>query len=623
MPQSNYLIATSNLSDLTNPILARKNLGRIPGATGNGVVDDTTAITTAIAGCVAANTPLVLTGGWTYTVGTITVPSNLHVIGDGLTTIKLKNNAGGPLFKWAASTTNNVVFYNLILNGNRTNQPGDPINLTSSAFYGLAGAIVTNSKFISLNIFNFSTSGFGWEYPFSLIYQDTIFDDIKIVNIGQTGMAGNLLRCGVTRSLVDNSADGLSRNNDYGFSFSATQSTFRTLRVLMNATDLGSANRVGFALAGSVTVAGGSASGNTLDDIDIDCRSGPLNFSYTIDGGFDNLDGASDNKLTNLYSRNCVNNCDYEILNQRNLQSSNWSVINGGGPSGTSVGLIIKDTVGMVLNGFYYDSTNQIQDAIRLGAGDWPATAQPSKDITINGYAIDGGYSIARIDACNNITFSNGIAKDIGGPGFYTYPGGSSNILTNLQVLGLTLDGAQKPWDIDHVSGANLSNIICSNLSQPGFEHGAGCSNVMLHGVKGVAFETFSNTQSFNGFYEGKLNGYWMFGQQGGAVGVIDLGDTLPKNAVVTKMDGFIMASVTSAGGTGKISIGLVGNTGAFVPASSGWVIGNPFQGIQDGALANNYWNFAAPANVAVEISVEPLTAGFLQWVIQYYVRPS
>ncbi len=580
------------------------------GAVGNGTTNDTAAVAAGIAAAAAAKMPLLFTGGKTYIVDSLTLISNAVLIGDKNTTIKLKANATGGIFKWAVGTTDNVTVRDLILDGNRTNQPGDPINTTSSGFYGLAGAVVTNSRFTGLEIRNFASAGFGWQNPFSLLYQDTIFDDIKVTNVAQGGIWGNFNRCSMSRCYVDNSANGLSRNNDYCFGLNAISSTFRTLRGIQNNTNLGSASRVGLAL-GRVTALGNACNNNVIDDVEIDNALGARNFGFTIDTG-------DHNQVSNIRSKNCIWNADIEILSQTDFQGSNFMVENSQSTA-NCFGMFIHDSQRVKISGFDYDGridTSGSQDIVQIDVGLDPSVPQ---EILISDFNFTGGYSGFRLGKCTDVQLVNGTRKS-GNNLFYVSPGGSGNPVTNLKIDNVNVLNSVRPWVADHIIGADISNVTCTTLSQPGFEHGAGCSNVMLHGINGVAFETFGNTQCFNGFYEGHICSNWRFAQHGGAIGVIDLGDTLPKGAVVTRMNGFIGASTA---GAGSISIGIIGDTNAFLAASSGFVLGNPFGGIQDGTVPNYYWNFGPAANIAVEITGGTLTAGFLIWNIWYHIRPS
>lgn len=120
------------------------NLLDINGAKGDGIVDNTSYINTAL----ATGLPVYIPAG-TFLTGAITVPVNSVIFGSGvLSVIKLKTTGNATVLSLGSGTT----IRDLTINGDKANQVG-------SGFHGVKITNGVLSKLINLNIINAKGDG--------------------------------------------------------------------------------------------------------------------------------------------------------------------------------------------------------------------------------------------------------------------------------------------------------------------------------------------------------------------------------------------------------------------------------------------------------------------------------
>jgi hypothetical protein len=126
-----------------------------------------------------------------------------------------------------------------------------------------------------------------------------------------------------------------------------------------------------------------------------------------------------------------------------------------------------------------------------------------------------------------------------------------------------------------------------------------------------------------HGTFDGTLVKTYHFGLQGGAVGTIDLLETIPKNSQITDVTYHVRSALTSGTSAATVALGVVGSTALFKAAtiisdaSFAATGSGTHSGIQNGTPAN-FSKLAAEANLALTIGVEALTAGILIIMVKY-----
>lgn len=114
------------------------------------------------------------------------------------------------------------------------------------------------------------------------------------------------------------------------------------------------------------------------------------------------------------------------------------------------------------------------------------------------------------------------------------------------------------------------------------------------------------------------------FAVDGGTVGDIGLGVTLPDNAIITRSWYSVLAGLTSADSTAEVSLSIptddvAGIAAATAISTTNWDAGN-HEGIQDGAAANFSVQTTAARELTLTIGVQALTAGKLILFCDYVV---
>lgn len=116
------------------------------------------------------------------------------------------------------------------------------------------------------------------------------------------------------------------------------------------------------------------------------------------------------------------------------------------------------------------------------------------------------------------------------------------------------------------------------------------------------------------------------FATDGGAIGSIGIGPSLPDNAVITRLWYEVLTTFTSATDAATVALSIPtddsGGLKAAVAISNG---ANPWDagfhdGIQDGAAANFSEKTTAERQITMDIAVEALTAGKMMVFAEYFV---
>jgi hypothetical protein len=116
------------------------------------------------------------------------------------------------------------------------------------------------------------------------------------------------------------------------------------------------------------------------------------------------------------------------------------------------------------------------------------------------------------------------------------------------------------------------------------------------------------------------------FAVDGGAIGTIGLGVTLPDNAIITRAWYEVITTLTSSTDAATVAIGLpVDDVGGIVAAIAISDVSNPWdaglhEAIQDGTVANFSTKTTAAREISIDIAVEALTAGKFIVFCEYVV---
>jgi len=108
------------------------------------------------------------------------------------------------------------------------------------------------------------------------------------------------------------------------------------------------------------------------------------------------------------------------------------------------------------------------------------------------------------------------------------------------------------------------------------------------------------------------------FSVDGGSVGAIGLGVTLPDNAIIQRAFIDVVTGMTSAGGAGTIALHAEG-AGDILAAVDADTLSGIEEGIQDGTAANMV-KCTAARELTATIAVEDLTAGAFVLFVEYVV---
>lgn len=441
------------------------------GAAGNGIADDTSAVQAAFNAAAAQHLPLLVVGGGVYAIDSVTIPSNLTVLGDGNTAFLLRANAAGSMFVWRSSaTTTNVSIDNVILNGNIANQSGAPHNLLHSIFYdATAGtATVTNSSFTRLNVLNIDGSlftanngGIGNQFT------DCLFRDITITGHSQDAIDLQCTRCLLDRIKDFNASNTMVRADCNGVSVTALDSIFRDIKVTLTTTSAGGAQLVGFSLT-APTVSTGNC---ILDAIDVDCGSVTNNFGFSIFS-------CAGVKMSNLISRNCIYNTDFEFLTVIDSHGSNLSSVNSCASGSGSFGLIFNACLRLSIDGYSYSSPANIQDFIAFQSGCF--------GIEIVNYTTLNGTGIS-LNAGNDIRLVNGYMKTPFFSGSAVIRNSGANSVNRVLIDGLSIDGGYQAFSWNNMHDSTIDNVVQTNMSVTSISQNANCSNISYGNLDGFS----------------------------------------------------------------------------------------------------------------------------------------
>jgi len=593
------------------------------GAVGDGSTNETSKVTTAFAYAAANKVPLHVQGGGTYIVDSIPLLSNLKIIGDGNTTFKLKNSAAGGMFVWpTGATVDNFAIRDLILDGNFAGQPGAPHNLIHSIFFGANDTcLITNSEFVGLFGQNIDGQLFGGNGGVAdAIYTDCLFNRIRVFHHTQTAISLQHLRCLFEKIGIDNASNASvpssGQGGAYGVALKGSYSTIRDMKVALTTTLQGVIDRAGFAL----TAASNSVGNNLVDGIEVDSGGVAHNFAFTIDTGFGN-------RLNNLLARNGAYNCDFEILNQVDLQGSNWR---SDGDLASGVGMIFDGCARCKVKNYNYKGTTQSSDAIRVNSN----LHGLCDDVQVDGYTIHTQGEGIRVTAGGRkLRFTNGYITGLdtgtgaGNCGIYMDGGAPT---TELVIDGLVIDGCNIPWHLANLQGGLLNNITVLNATTPRIEQTSDCRNIRYSDIRGVDFgRQAGNTYGLSALIGSRqLLSYYAFPVHGGTIGTITLDPALPAGAVVRRAYFQTIITPTSATNAATISFGLTGQGGPFpaalaavLNANSNYIAGNMRDGSIDGSNAAAFFSSGnIEANPTMTIAGQALTAGFILIFIDYDV---
>lgn len=138
---------------------------------------------------------------------------------------------------------------------------------------------------------------------------------------------------------------------------------------------------------------------------------------------------------------------------------------------------------------------------------------------------------------------------------------------------------------------------------------GGSTRQVKLGGDEGLHLKGFGKA-----FYD--------FTEDGGVIGSIDTGITIPADAIITRAWYSVLDALTSAGAA-TMALGFTGKTGAFKAATAFDHVDMAegfHEAIQDGTVANFEEIGGTAVNVLFTIAGANLTAGAVDIIFEYYI---
>jgi hypothetical protein len=582
------------------------------GVVGDGAANDTAAVTAAFAYAASEKIPLWVTGGGIYAVDSVPLLSNLRVLGDGNTTFRLKANASGSMFVWpTGATTSRVTFSRLLLDGNFANQAGAPHNLIHSIFVGAdSTSIVADSVFDDLYFSNVDGMAIGTlNGAAPTTFNDCVFRDLRVFHHTQTAFVAILNRCTVGNFYSDNASNTSvpfsGQGNAYGLAVKASRSVIRGIRVALSVT---AQTLAGGGTAGISLVSPSSSDGyNTLTECDVDCGGCTSNFGYSIDTG-------KGNKVSKCTAHNGNFNCDFGFFTQTDLQVSDIYSENS---QGANVGIIWRDCTHCSLSGYKFKGTTNAEEAMFFQG--------TISGISINNYFIDTAFSAFQIPLGSAVKFTNGTIKNC-----VNAFDGAVSTAADWVIDGVDFDGGSAPspipWDIDGVTRITIANFAARNMSSKA-PLTKNCVDLSLSNIQGVDFTKLTlGAGSIRGlrvkFDGGRICTSYNVPTDGGSVGTKNLGVTLPKGAIVTRV--FTSPSVTfaSSSNTAKIALGVTGTPAAFLAATV--ITAGPITSpdlIINGIVPGDFFYNGTEQQITLTVSVQALTAGMMQINIDYIMN--
>lgn len=129
---------------------------------------------------------------------------------------------------------------------------------------------------------------------------------------------------------------------------------------------------------------------------------------------------------------------------------------------------------------------------------------------------------------------------------------------------------------------------------------------------------------SLNGLQVAKIaRATYDFAVDGGAIGAIGLGVTIPDNAIIKSAVYDVITTLTSSGDTATIALHIQSADDVVIAVAIG--TGTPWDAglraaIPDGGLVTNMFKTTVPREITATIAVEAVTAGKFHLYVEYVV---
>ncbi len=425
------------------------------GVIGDGITDNTALIQKAINETSFAKQNLYFNGGGVYIVDTLVMKSNMHLFGDGNTTLKLKNNASGSIL-FSNVSISNLTLNGLILDGNQSNNPPD-----SNAIH----SIIYANNTVTFTDFNITNNKFNNSAYMVIGYLPTFINSNILNNIISNHYSScfviNINNCSISNNIITNT--GVVGNGAYCISVSGSNNIVSNNNITL-AASAGSIGCIGIAWYG------GDDSFNLISGNNIDCLNSSVNYAISSAG----ITSKGNKYLGNVF-KNGFFYTDMELSGETNIIISNNSHINS--KSGITCFNVNKaiisnlsflartdessiSVVGFAGNNSYVSISNLMIS----GTIEYITTVSQTASLNISNVSAETiSISIAEVGYttnCSNINISNiNIGTFLGDQPFLF--GNCTNVaVSNVNVATMTGSPTSVIYSSTNIISSNLNGIL-------------------------------------------------------------------------------------------------------------------------------------------------------------------
>jgi hypothetical protein len=614
-PLTNNLNANSNtVINLTNPTSAQDSATKNYvdnatgvsvksfGAVGDGTTDDTVAIQNAINFASTNKQILLFLGGGTYIVDNLILKSNLRIVGDKNTTIKLKASATGTIFFTSASISNFTID-KILFDGNIQNQTSNSVSKAVIYTGSTPGAVTFTNFTYTNNVFNNIASCL--QYVTNLNNSNISNNLVNDHSFNAFNFKGdnNIVSQNIILSNVATTSAAA-----WGVSLAGNNNTISYNNIVLSTSSNITSDNIGI----------GSGGGNNNQYIynTIDCQNGVKNYGISTSPG----DIGSIINGTKIIGNSFLNNAYYTDLE---LGNENTLTISGNSHYNSKQSALLFGCTNVNISDVNFTArSDNTSIAVFSGAtslGTIPETINISNVISTGTI-----QSFVNFINVNKLNINNFTIKNTSN---YVIQLGYSGTCTDISISNGNLINCYQPFLFTNITNLNVSNIVVDGATDYSF-YQSNCVQNNFSNITNSYPQSRNSDREFNGLWNGFLRVGYTYNNtvSGGAtVGVKQLKQSLPAGAVITQVAYQVVQAPTSATNAATIAVGTVSNPNAILSAAAVTnakynTIGY-YNAIQTG-VPSTFTAFSTTTPLILTIANETLTAGRLEFFIYYTINP-